>query len=141
LLLAQRQLLVDVRLQCVVGNLNLVLALLVLLMILPHVLVHSFIKQVALFFLDFVQLGLQCFDCLLQALLVLFKFLASLFSFLVLLLRALDQHVDVLHNLVFGGRRLNIESLLVRNQALLGDLLLKLLDLSLKFCVQPLDLN
>lgn len=67
---------------------------------------------------------LKRFDSLSQTLLVLFKFSDSLFGLFGLLFGTLDQDVDILHDFVLGGFRLNVESLFVRDQVVLGHLLL-----------------
>ena len=65
LLLSQGELLVDVGLQGVVSHLDLVLALLILLVVLPHILVHVLREQPPLFLMDLIQLRLEGLDGLL----------------------------------------------------------------------------
>jgi len=139
LLLTQRELLVDVGLQGVIGRVNLVLLLLVLLVIVADVLPHLFLKQIGLFLIDFKQLGVECFDRLLQTLMVLLQLFRGVFNFDSLFLSAFDEHVDVLHDVVFGGLCLNAHGLLTRYQIDLVDLLLELFYLSLESLVLPLD--
>ena len=117
------------------------LPLFVLLLVLPVVLVHVFVEQVTLLFFNLVQLCLESLNCLLQTLLILLQLFRSLFRLLALLLRALDEHIDVLEYLIFRSNRLNPLVLLISDQVLLVHLFLQLTHLSLKLLVLSLDLD
>ena len=98
-------------------------------------------KEISFLFSDFVKLSVESFNDLFETLRVLFKLFASLFEFVCLVLSTLNQHIDVLHDFVFGCFRLNLLILLISYQIELCNLLLKLFNLSLKGLILPLDIQ
>ena len=118
------------------------LALLILvLLILPVVLAHIFLKQVMLFLFDLVQLGLKRLLRLLEFLFLLLELLLGFVCLLALFDSALDKHVDVLEDGVFRSHGLNALILLFSDQILLVNLFLKLAYLRLQFLILALSLN
>jgi len=112
LLLTQRQLLVDVGLQGIVGRLDLVLSLLVPRMVPINVLFYTLFHQLLFFFLDFFQLRVKRLYRLLQVHLALLQLFQSLICFLTLTLGTFDEYVDVLHDIILGRIGLNNQALL-----------------------------
>ena len=141
LLLAQRQLLVDVGLERVVGRLDLMLGLLVARMVSICILLNRLFHELLFFLLDFFELRVECLNGLLKIHLALLKLLQSLFGLLTLSLRSFDKHIDILHDVIFGCVCLDHQTLLGRDQVLLVQLLLKLANLGLQLRVLALNLD
>ena len=141
LLLAQRQLFVNVGLERVVGRLDLVLSLLVARMVSVRILLNRLFHKLLFFLLDFFELRVECLNGLLEVHLALLKLLQSLFGFLALSLRSFDQHIDILHDVIFGCIGLDHQTLLSRDQVLLVQLLLEFANLGLQLRVLALDLD
>ena len=100
LLFSLSQKFVYVRFKSIVSHLNFMLSLFIFCVFNTQILIHVFLQQILLFLLNFLQLGLKCLNRLFEVLLLLLQFLLGLFCLFALLLSSLDQHIDILHDLI-----------------------------------------